>query len=168
MKQDTTTTEPAASAEQSADLAALQAAAAEADPDAGDLESAEPAGPDLAAEIVGLVTVAVATLGPMFPSLKATYTPEVTQAAAEAVARVCRKHGWLEGGMMGKWGEEIACVAIVGPLAFQTYQGIRADLEARKPKPAERIAGSAVPAPAPGKAVQFGTVQHVEPLGAAA
>lgn len=146
---DSTTNNP----EQAADLAALQAtAASEAAPGApGAPGEAEAAGPDLAQEIAGLVSVAVATLGPLFPSLRETYTPEVTQAAAQAVAAVCRKHGWMQGGMMGEWGEEIACAAIVGPLAFQTYQGIQTDMAARAPaKKPERIAGpdlSAEPPP---------------------
>lgn len=155
-----TTTNP----EQAADLAALQAAAAATDTPPATIEGdqAEGVRPDLATEIGGLVTVAVATLGPIFPSLKETYTPEVTQAAAQAIAAVCNKHGWMQGGMMGKWGEEIACAAIVGPLAFQTYQGIKADLAARAPaKPAERIAGpdmaATVPTEAPGQqTVTFG------------
>lgn len=154
-----TPTEP----EQAADLAALQAAAAstETAPDA--IDQAEAPRMDLAQEIAGLATVAVATLGPMFPSLKTIYTPEVTEAAAQAIAAVCNKHGWMQGGMMGKWGEEIACVAIVGPLALQTLQGVKADLAARekeKPTRPERIAGPdlAAPAPAPGAAVPQTTV----------
>lgn len=158
---EATTTNP----EQAADLAALQAAAAATDTPPATIDQAaegEAPRPDLATEIAGLVTVAVATLGPMFPSLKDTYTPEVTQAAAQAVAAVCHKHGWMQNGMMGKWGEEIACAAIVGPLAFQTYQGIKADLAARAPaKPPERIAGpdmaAIVPTEQPGqKTVTFG------------
>lgn len=149
---DTTT-----SAEQAADLAALQAAASEPGPTSTGIQAeGPPPGPDLATEIAGLVSVAVATLGPMFPSLKATYTPEITQAAAQAVAAVCVKHGWAQNGLMGQWGEEIACLAICGPLAWQTAQGIKADLEARKPakEPAQAIAGPdlSAPAPAPGPA----------------
>lgn len=141
--------------EQAADLAALQAAAADTDAPATVATADTPATvPDLATEIAGLVSVAVATLGPMFPSLKTTYTPEITQAAAQAIAAVCHKHGWAQGGLMGKWGEEIACAAIVGPLAFQTYQGIRADLEARQParEAAQPIAGPDLAAPAPATA----------------
>lgn len=132
MNTDTDTAKPPAmSAEQAADFAALQASAAGAPPVPGAEPPAQEVGPDLAKELSGLVTVAVVTLSPLFPSLKDTYTPEVTQAAAGAIAAVCEKHGWLSGGMMGEWGEEIACAAIVGPLAFSTYQGIRVDLEAR-------------------------------------
>lgn len=161
---DTTTeqTVPAATAEQAADLAALQAAAAGTDTPATLAGQDEPPRPDLATEIAGLAAVAVATLGPLFPSLKEIYTPEVTQAAAQAIAAVCNKHGWLQGGMMGKWGEEIACAAIVGPLAFQTYQGVRADLAARaadKPTdPARLTAAPDLAAAPPGEATPQKTV----------
>jgi hypothetical protein len=129
----------------------------------------EPERLSLSAEIAGLVSVAVATLGPLFPSLKDTYTPEVTQAASEAIARVCEKHGWLQNGMMGKWGEEIACAAIVGPLAFQTYQGIRADLEARKPpSEAARLEFPDLSAKAPTEAPGAKGVTFSEPVGAVA
>lgn len=158
-------------AEQAADLARLTAQAAPTDADAAGWPGApepEPQGPDLAQEIAGMVTVAVATLGPMFPSLKETYTPEITQAAAQAIAQVCQKHGWMQNGLMGKWGEEIACLAVVGPLAFQTYQGIRADLAARAPaKPAESLEGpsfaaEAPKAPAQSKNVTFGAPVSVD------
>jgi hypothetical protein len=152
----------ASTSEQAADLQALQAAAAEGQPGTVAQAAPEPTGPDLASEIAGLVSVAVATLSPVFPSLKTIYTKETTAAAAAAVAGVCNKHGWLQNGLMGKWGEEIACLAIVGPLAYQTAQGIRADLAARAPaKPPERLGGpelKAKPAEAPQapKTVQFG------------
>lgn len=156
---------PSMSAEQAADFAALQSAASEAPPAPGEQQEQEQhQGPDLATEIAGLAAVAVATLSPLFPSLKETYTQEVTKAAAQAIAAVCDKHGWMQGGMMGKWGEEIACAAIVGPLAFQTYQGIKSDLAARAPKkPPERIEGPDMSAPVPetvagSKTVSFGAV----------
>jgi hypothetical protein len=155
----TITTEP----EQAADLAALQAAAAGSE--AGQLEAGPEESPrlDLAQEITGLASVAVATLGPVFPSLKTIYTPEVTQAAAAAIAAVCEKHGWMQGGMMGKWGEEIACLAIIGPLAWQTSQGIKADLAARekdKPTKPEALTGPGpdLTAPVPGAPVAQKTV----------
>lgn len=119
--------------EQAADLAALQASANTGEAVAAPTGQPEAVqGPDLAQEIAGLVTVCVATLSPIFPSLKGIYTDETTAAASNAIAVVCRKHGWLSGGMMGNYGEEIACVAIVGPLAFATYQGVQADLEAKR------------------------------------
>lgn len=159
----------AATSEQAADLAALQAAAndnAPGAPGAAPVAEAAPHVPDLAEEIAGLVTVAVATLGPMFSSLKGIYTPEVTQAAAQAIARVCQKHGWLQNGMMGRYGEEIACIAIVGPLALQTYKGVMADLEARKPKQAERIAPPAPTEATPTEGQK--TVTFGDPVEAAA
>ncbi|WP_395137279.1 hypothetical protein [Schlegelella aquatica] len=160
MSTDDTTQNP----EQAADLAALHAMA-QAEAPAPGAASAEPADrppADLARELAGLITMAVATLGPAFPSLKGIYTPEVTEAAAQSVAAVCHKHGWLQAGLMGRWGEEIACLVIVGPLVYQTAQGVRADLAARA-KPAERIEGpnlaAPVPAPAPvQKTVTFGAM----------
>lgn len=153
-----------ASSEQAADLAALQAAAM---PDAapGAPVAAEPAGPDLAQELAAAVTVAVAILGPIYPSLKEIYTEQATQSAAGAVAAVCNKHGWLQGGMMGKYGEEITCLLVVGPLAVATYKGIQADTAAReRAKPATEPGdlldlAQPAPEPAPGvgqKTVTFG------------
>jgi hypothetical protein len=154
------------SAEQGADLAALQAAANEATATAPGAPAPEPQhqGPTLGDEIAGLLKVAVATLGPMFPSLKTIYTPETIGAASGAIAGVCEKRGWLQGGLMGEWAEEITAVAIVGPLAFATYQGVTADMAARaKPEPAkleglDLTAQTAAPMPTvePQKTVTFG------------
>lgn len=150
------------SAEQAADLAALQAMAG---PVPGQEEGATApeaaAGPDLAGEIAGIVQAAVGMLAPMFPSLPGIYTPEATQAAAAATAAVCDKHGWMQGGLMGRWGEEIACAAIVGPLAFATYHGVKGDIAARQPvepsRSGELNLSAPVPtAPATGKGVTFG------------
>lgn len=150
----------AQSSEQAADFAALQAMAG---PEPGaEVEAQEQQAPqvDLAKEIAGLVQAAVGMLAPMFPSLPGIYTPEATQAASMAVAGVCNKHGWMQGGMMGRYGEEIACVMIVGPLAFATYQGVKSDIADRQP--VERIGGPDLSAPvpvagpAPSKAVTFG------------
>lgn len=154
---NTTTKQITTNPEQAADLAALTAAAAAADPVPG-APGATPElqGPDIAKEVAGLVAMAVATLGPLFPSLRDTYTEPVTAAAAQAIAAVCDKHGWMQGGLMGQWGEEIACLAILGPLGFQTYQGIKADLAAREAKEPQRL--ESVPGAAGGKSVQFGTV----------
>lgn len=151
----------APSAEQAADLAALRAAAM---PDAqpGALVQAEPAGPDLGTEIAGAVTMAVTILGPMFPSLREIYTPEATQAAAGAVAAVCNKHGWMQGGMMGQYGEEITCLLIVGPLAVATYKGVQADNAARAKADPMKEGGDplevAAPEPAAGEPIGQKTV----------
>jgi hypothetical protein len=155
------------SAEQAADMAELQAMAEGAPPVPGQEQAtAEQAGPDLGKELEGLGLVVVATLAPMFPSLTKIYTPQVTAAAAHSIAAVCNKHGWMAGGMLGEYGEEIACVAVVGPLALATYQGVSADLEAmrqaQKPKAAIQGPDLTTPAPtagAPGaKTVSFGAV----------
>lgn len=149
--------------EQAADLAALHASAAEEPALPGAAE--EVAAPNLAMEIEGLTLAIVSMLSPVFPSLPGIYTPDSTKTAAAAVAVVCQKHGWLEVGMMGNFGEEFACLAVVGPLAFATYVGVKSDLakrEASKPaKPIDNLTGpdlSAAPATAtPGQStVSFG------------
>lgn len=146
------------SAEQAADLGALRAAAQEEAQAGPDLAPAGPVGPDLAQELAAAVAVAVAILSPMYPSLKTIYTPEATNSAAAAVAAVCRKHGWMEGGIVGKWGEEIACLAVCGPLAVATYKGIEADTEARKPKPKPDTGTGTGTAPEPEPGTVLGTV----------
>lgn len=159
--------EAAMSEEQAADLAALQAASmTDADAGAGPMGQATPQKPDLAGEIAGMVKVVVATLAPMFPSLPTIYTEETTASAAAAVAAVCDKHGWLQGGMFGEYGEEIACLAVCGPLALATYQGVRGDLAKHKAKAEAKAGPLAVgadlsappppPAPAMPKTVTFG------------
>lgn len=149
----------AKSSEQAADFAALQAMAG---PEPGaEVEAQEQQAPqvDLAQEIAGLVQAAVGMLAPMFPSLPGIYTPEVTQAASAAVAGVCNKHGWMQGGMMGRYGEEVACALIVGPLVVTTYKAVQGDMRARDVLKNEGIELSApvpVAGPAPSKAVTFG------------
>lgn len=146
---------PTINPEQAADLAALQAAANEADasgaPVPGDAQPAPEV--DLSQDIAGAISVAVATLAPMFPSLKTIYTPEVTQAAAGAIAAVCQKHGWMQGGMFAGYGEEVAAVAILAPLALTTYQGIQDDMAQAKAKQRTKL-----DAPAPVATVPAGTM----------
>lgn len=132
-----------ASAEQAADLAALQAMAG-AEPVPVDPNAPPPPAPvDLAGELAGLVTMVVGILGPAFPSLTRIYTEQTIATAAGAVAAVCNKHGWMQGGLMGEWGEEIACAVVVVPLAIATAQGVRADIEARKPAKPEQAQAQA-------------------------
>lgn len=135
-------------AEQAADLAALQAAANEAD--AGPALPGQEAPPvaDLGKEIGGLMAMAVATLAPAFPSLAKIYTPETIGAASESIAAVCRKHGWMQGGMMGEYQEEITCLFVVGPLALATVQGVKADIAARAKKP-DQLQAPAMPETVP-------------------
>lgn len=159
---------PTITAEQAADLAAIQHAINE-QPDTSPSAPGMPGSPgeppraDLAVEFTGMLKLAVAALSPAFPSLTEIYTDQVTAAAATAAASVCNKHGWLQGGIGGKWAEEIAAAAILLPLSWQTYQGITSDLaRAGKSKPAET---AAIPTEQPSaKTVTFGAA--VEPMPA--
>lgn len=158
--------------EQAADLAALEAAAAGQAQPGGQVAKVEPEqqGPTLQEEIAGAMGMAVAILSPMLPSLKTIYTPEAIGAASGALGALCEKHGWLSGGLMGKYGEEIACLAVVGPLAYATYRGVQTDLAAMaKNKPIDAVTSDGIdldapvpapvaPAPSKGPAVTFGSV----------
>lgn len=150
-------------AEQSQDLAALQAMAGGTQEAGAELvEQVQEEGPGLAHELGGAITMAVGMLGPMFPSVQGIYTPEVITAVSGSVAAVCDKHGWLQDGLMGRYGEEIACVAVVGPVALMTYKGIQADIAARQPAqpasvPGELNLSAPVPVDSPGsKTVSVG------------
>lgn len=157
--QDKPAAPPQMSAEQAADLAALQAAADNEAPLPGAPEPV--AVPNLAEELEGLTLGVVAILKPVFPSLSEIYTPDATKLAAGGVAAVCNKHGWMQGGMMGKWGEEIACAIVVGPLLVATVKGVRGDLakmEAAKPKAIETTSGPDLSAKAPTQQVGQKTV----------
>lgn len=125
--------------EQAADLAALESMAGEGAQPVGEVQEVA-AAPDLAGELGGAITMAVGMLGPMFPSVQRIYTPEVVTAVSGSVAAVCNKHGWLQDGLMGRYGEEIGCLAVVGPVAVMTYKGIQADIAARQP--AQPVAGA--------------------------
>lgn len=120
------------------DLAGACAATdAESVPLAPDLPPAV-AGPDpvqvLALEVSGLIQILLALLGPAFPSLKQIYPPEVVEQLSQAIAAVCVKRQWLEGGFMGDYAEEMTLALIVLPLGVQTYHAVRADLAVLKAK----------------------------------
>lgn len=125
---------PVMSDDQAAHLAALTAAAAE---DGEQQQATEEAQAQdftvaLSDEIAGIAGALLAALSPAFPSLKTIYTEQTTKAAAGALAAVCQKHGWLQGGLMGEYAEEITALMICGPLALATARGIKADIAAMK------------------------------------
>lgn len=121
----------ALSSEQAQDLAALEAAAADQPLLPGEEPPAPPVDPvaSLADEIAGIVLSVTAVLAPALPSLKRIYTPETTRAAGTSIAAVCVKHGWLSGGLMGEYAEEISAAVILLPLAVTTYQGVKGDVD---------------------------------------
>lgn len=82
----------------------------------------------MAGEFAGLIGALVGVLAPAFPSLASIYTEQSIGAASHAVAAVCVKRGWLSGGIMGEYGEEIAALIVCGPLAVATWQGVKGDL----------------------------------------
>lgn len=154
--------------EQAADFAALSmAAAAGPDPMREQQEqqqAQQQAGAvDLAGEIAGLVLAFAAVARPILPCLADIYTPEVAQQAAGAVAAVCVKRGWLSGGLVGDYGEEVAAAVVLVPLGVATWQGVRRDIAALKPADQGRpVVGAGAPAEPGARSVSFGAVQHGE------
>lgn len=85
---------------------------------------------NLADEIAGALLMLSKVAAPMFPTLAKVYTQESCAAVGAAIAPVCDKYGWMQGGM-GEYGEEIMCLIVVGPMAYATYSAVSVDLEAR-------------------------------------
>jgi len=137
-KDDETSTGPALPAEAAAELRALELAASNdpndqpepADPNAPVPVLPPPLGEELAAMLLMMSKVAA----PAFPSLGAIYTEETCGAVGMAVAGVCDKYGWLQGGVGGEYGPELMCLCVVGPIAFATYGAVQGDIAARKAK----------------------------------
>lgn len=131
MTTENTEQTPATDPQEAQDWAALESqAAATAGPIEGEAETLPAV--DLAAEIGGLLTLLSEMAAPAFPSLKKIYTPQTIERASGSIAAVCNKHGWLSGGVMGGWAEEITAAAVLVPLAATTYAGIKADIAARQ------------------------------------
>lgn len=120
--------------EQAADLAAIRAQVAEQSQAPGLTGDAPAQRPELAGELAAIIGMAAGALSPAFPSLSAIYTPDTTAAAGQAIAAVCNKHGWLAGGIGGKWAEELAAAAVLLPLAWATYNGVQGDIAERQRK----------------------------------
>ena len=157
MKPDTDI-EQGASEEQAADFAALQRMADDAPRAPGDPEpEPEPVRLSLDQEIAGMLQMIAGVLQPVLPSVAKIYSPEVCGAVGGAVAPVCIKHGWLQGGIGGKYGEEIMMLVVVAPLAWATMEATKTDIAARKPQPATKQQGIDLDAPAAVPAASAGS-----------
>lgn len=122
--------------EAQAELRALQAAA-DADPnELPDPDAPAPVAPPppLDVELSGMLLMLSKVLSPAFPSIATIYTEESCRLVGEAVAGVCEKYGWLQGGVGGEYGPEIMCLVVVGPIAFATYGAVQGDIAARRPQ----------------------------------
>ena len=142
---------PSMSDDQAAHLAALSAGAQMTEPGPGatsDEMSGAPV-PDLAMELTGIIGAVVAAVSPALPSLRGIYTEEVTKAAAASIAGVCVKHGWLSGGLMGEYAEELTCLMVCAPLAMATVQGVKADLAKMKEKNQPAVGAGFAPVAVP-------------------
>ncbi|PIX61269.1 MAG: hypothetical protein COZ47_02860, partial [Lysobacterales bacterium CG_4_10_14_3_um_filter_64_11] len=90
------------------------------------------------------------------------YTAQSCDALAAAAVPVMLKRGWWSvSGLLGKYAEEVALLAIAGPLAFATWQGVSSDLAAAAaaqkkaaadPQSAQQITSSEPAAPVQARA----------------
>lgn len=134
--------------------AELQALAADLDgaPPPGSPPVARPSPEDQAAaalaaardEAAPLVDLVHAVLEPFAPDWAALYTPAHRARIAETFAALCLKHGWDTGGILEKFGEEIAFgAAIVLPIGGKLAQLVR---QSRAPVQEAARAPAAAPA----------------------
>lgn len=158
-------------------LAALAGAAAAADVDAMQDEfgpapgAVEAVGPDPVAETQAVIGVVVGLLVPVLPYLGAIYTEDVQGRLAAAYVPVADKYGWTSGGgIFERYGPELMLAAAALPVVVQTARAHKAWAADRVkkergevPKVAERTEGKPAISPT---AVQFGTAQPVEGVGA--
>lgn len=148
------------SEEQAADLRRLEMAAGEPDIEMQRIadSEADQAAKQVAAhadanagQVRFMLDLAIPILGQMFPSLNDVYTEEARAAVAGTVGPVLTKYEIDLSDMGSKWGPEIACVVVCGPIALATYKGINADLAAaaaKKPQVPKAVASNGQQAPA--------------------
>lgn len=129
-------TAPDMSGEQLSAFASLQAKAEGQIVPGDPVEEKEEVAPPLplADEISSMLGMFIGVAGPMFPSLESIYTPDAIKRVGVALQPLCEKHGWLQDGIGGKYGEELMALFVVGPLAYATYAGIASDIASRKQK----------------------------------
>ncbi|MDO9011337.1 MAG: hypothetical protein Q7U78_05955 [Gallionella sp.] len=103
-----------------------------------------------AAELSAMLSIVTGIFAPVFPSLGKIYTPDTVQRLANSFVPVMVKRGWSTGGILGRFGEELAFCAVAFPVALATYAGVKADIAAAQPEQKEqgRIEGVSIePAP---------------------
>ncbi len=123
----------------------------------------EKSGPGLGAELAGYILIGANLLKPFYPHVAAVYTPDMAGLVGSALADVCNKYGWLQGGAGGEYKEEIGLLGVLAVALIPTYEAYRRDM-AEKVKNAKKepIQGESVrvdenPGPGPGfRGVQFG------------
>jgi len=106
-----------------------------------DQQEQEQAQATSAAELSALLQIAAGLFAPLLPSVGKIYTTETCDRIAAASVPVMDKRGWNISGWMAGWGEEIALLVVVAPVALMTFSGVKKDLEAaeRAAKGAEEI-----------------------------
>lgn len=145
---DTANTEekaPALPADILAQAAALDAAGALGEVHPGSSVTVQsPITPErVASDIEGLMVMGVEMLSPLYPKLRAVWTPEACKAVAMATAPVLIKHNWVPD--LAKWGPEVMLCLTVAPLLRPTLDALK--LKAEPAKPAATAAASTTEKP---------------------
>lgn len=152
--------------EQAADLRRLQLAAGEPNAELQAMEDAEAAQAaaeqaaqgDQNSQAVRMgLDIAIPFLCKLYPSLETVYDEQARAAVAMTVGPVLSKHGIDLGDIGGRYKEEIAMVLVCGPIAMATYQGVKADVEARDRRMPKAVASTpAAQAPKAAEPVTLG------------
>lgn len=92
------------------------------------------------AQGVGMILgVAVPILGKLYPSLEDIYTPAACEQIAASLGPLLAKYNIS----MADWGtaykEELGAAFVCAPIAWATYQGIKADILARTTPQAVKV-----------------------------
>lgn len=100
---------------------------------------------DVCAEAKTVIKLARDLLAPMYPCLTRIYTEDKVQQLAQVSAPLMEKYGINSGGLMKKFGHEIAFAVVVTPLALQTVAAIREEkaIAAAKEVPANEATAQA-------------------------
>lgn len=90
----------------------------------------------VAGDVEGLLTMGVEMLSPLYPKLRAVWTPEACKGVATATAPVLIKHNWIPD--FGKWAAEVMLCLTVAPLLRPTMDAIKLQAEPAKPAAAAK------------------------------
>lgn len=109
---------------------------------------AEQAAPTLTAEqeAQGLIEMAVETAAPLYPTLRAVYTPETVAKLSAALGPLMRKYSFSLFGA-SRWKEELQAAMVCVPVIIATVAAVKADTAARE-NAAKVSDAPAAPAPA--------------------
>lgn len=85
--------------------------------------------------VAAIIEIALPILGTMWPSLKRVWTDDNQKAVAGTLGPVLTKHGISLKDWGAAYAEELAALAVCGPLAWASVAAVKADTAARTEQP---------------------------------